>query len=40
MMILSIIYLSAIVVIGVSVLAGAVLYRVDKNADRQERNGR
>jgi hypothetical protein len=37
MMILSIIYMSAIIVIGVSVIAGAALYMIDKNAERDER---
>ena len=37
MMILSIIYLSAIIVVGVSALAGAALFRIDKNADRNEK---
>ena len=36
MMILSIIYMSALIVIAVSVIAGAVIYRIDKNADRNE----
>ena len=37
MMILSIIYLSALIVIAVSVIVGAVLYRIDKNAERNEK---
>jgi hypothetical protein len=37
MMILSIIYMSAIIVIAVSAIAGAALYRIDKNAERQEK---
>jgi len=37
MMILSIIYMSAIIVIAVSLIAGAVIYKIDKNADRQEK---
>ena len=37
MMILSIIYMSALIVIAVSVIAGAVIYRIDKNADRNEK---
>jgi hypothetical protein len=36
MMILSIIYMSALIVIGVSVLAGVALYKVDKNAERND----
>jgi len=37
MMILSIIYMSAIIVIAVSLIAGAAIYKIDKNADRQEK---
>jgi len=37
MMILSIIYMSAILVIAVSAIAGAALYRIDKNAERHEK---
>ena len=37
MMILSIIYMSAIIVIAVSAIAGAALYRIDKNVDRHEK---
>ena len=37
MMILSIIYMSALIVIAVSVIAGAVIYRIDKNAERNEK---
>ena len=37
MMILSIIYMSAIIVIAVSLIAGAVLYKIDKSADRNEK---
>ena len=37
MMILSIIYMSLIIVCGVTAIAGFALYRVDKNADRDER---
>jgi hypothetical protein len=37
MIILSIIYLSALIVIAVSVIAGALLYRIDKNAERNEK---
>jgi hypothetical protein len=37
MMILSIIYMSAIIVVGVSAIAGVVLYRIDKNAERDEK---
>jgi hypothetical protein len=36
MMILSIIYMSAIIVIVVSAVAGAALFKIDKNADRNE----
>lgn len=36
MMILSIIYMSALIVIGVSVVAGVALYKVDKSAERNE----
>ena len=38
MMILSIIYMSAILVIAVSAIAGAALYRIDKNAERHEKS--
>jgi len=37
MMILSIIYMSAIIVIGVSLIAGAALYKIDKNAERNDK---
>jgi len=37
MMILSIIYMSVILVIAVSAIAGAALYRIDKNAERHEK---
>ena len=37
MMILSIIYMSVIIVIGVSVIAGIALYKIDKNAERNEK---
>jgi hypothetical protein len=37
MMILSIIYMSAIIVVGVSAIAGVALYRIDKNAERDEK---
>jgi hypothetical protein len=36
-MILSIIYMSAILVIAVSAIAGAALYRIDKNAERNDK---
>jgi hypothetical protein len=36
-MILSIIYMSAILVLAVSAIAGAALYRIDKNAERHEK---
>ena len=36
MMILSIIYMSVLIVILVSGIAGAAIYRIDKNADRKE----
>jgi hypothetical protein len=34
---LSIIYMSATVVIGVSVIAGVAIYRIDKNAERDDK---
>ena len=37
MMILSIIYISAIVVIGVSAIAAVAIYKIDKNAERNEK---
>jgi len=37
MMILSMIYMSAIIVIVVSAIAGAALYKIDKNAERNEK---
>ena len=37
MMILSIIYMSAIIVIGVSAIAGAALYMIDRNTERDEK---
>jgi hypothetical protein len=37
MMILSIIYMSAIIVIVVSLIAGAAIYKIDKNAERKEK---
>jgi hypothetical protein len=37
MMILSIIYMSAIIVLGVSAVAGAALYIIDKNTERDEK---
>ena len=37
MMILSIIYMSVIIVVGVSAIAGAALYIVDKNTERDEK---
>jgi hypothetical protein len=36
-MILSIIYMSAIIVIAVSAIAGLALYKIDKNAERNEK---
>jgi hypothetical protein len=36
-MILSILYLSAIIVVTVSVIAGAAIYMIDKNAERNEK---
>jgi hypothetical protein len=33
-MILSIIYMAALVVVGVSAIAGAAIYLIDKNADQ------
>ena len=40
MMILSIIYMSAIIVIAVSAVVGVALYRIDKNAEQADRNDR
>ena len=37
MMFLSIIYMSVIIVVGVSVIAGIALFKIDKNADRNEK---
>ena len=37
MMILSIIYMSAIIVIGVSAIVGVALFKIDKNAERNEK---
>ena len=37
MILLSVIYMSALIVIAVSAIAGAALYRIDKNAERNER---
>jgi hypothetical protein len=37
MMFLSIIYMSAIIVIAVSALAAVALYKIDKNAERNEK---
>jgi hypothetical protein len=37
MMFLSIIYMSAIIVIGVSVIAGAALYVIDRNTERDDK---
>ena len=37
MMILSIIYMSVIIVIVVSLIAGAAIYKIDKNAERNEK---
>ena len=36
-MILSIMYMSAIIVIGVSAIVGAALYMIDKNTERDDR---
>ena len=36
MMILSIMYMSAIIVVGVSVAAAVAIYKIDKNADGDE----
>jgi len=36
MMILSIIYMTAIIVIGVTAIAGVALYKIDKNAGEKE----
>ena len=37
MMILSIIYMSAIIVVAVSAICGFALYKIDKNAERNEK---
>ena len=37
MMILSIIYMSAIIVVGVSALACVALYKINQNAERDEK---
>jgi len=37
MMILSIIYMSALIVILITAVAGAAIYRIDKNAERKEK---
>ena len=37
MMILSILYISAIIVLGVSALACFAIYRIDKNAEKIEK---
>jgi hypothetical protein len=37
MTILSIIYMSAIIVVAVSAIAGAAIYKIDKNAERNEK---
>jgi hypothetical protein len=37
MMFLNIIYMSVIIVIAVSAIAGVALYKIDKNADRNEK---
>ena len=37
MMILSIIYMSAIIVVAVSAIIGVALFKIDKNADRNEK---
>jgi hypothetical protein len=36
MMILSIIYMAAIIVIGVTVIAGIALFKIDKNAGESD----
>jgi hypothetical protein len=36
MMFLSIIYMSTLIVVAVSVLAGVAIYKIDRNADRPE----
>jgi len=36
-MILSIIYMSVIIVIGVSAIVGVALFKIDKNAERNEK---
>jgi hypothetical protein len=37
MMILSILYMSAIIVVAVSVAAAVAIYKIDKNADQNEK---
>ena len=37
MMFLSIIYMSAIIVVAVSAICGVALYKIDKNAERNEK---
>jgi hypothetical protein len=37
MMILSIIYMSVIIVVAVSAIAGIALFKIDKNAERNEK---
>jgi len=37
MMFLSIIYMSVIIVVGVTVIAGIALFKIDKNADGNEK---
>lgn len=36
MMILSMIYMSALIVIGVTAIAGAAIFRIDKNAGEKD----
>jgi len=38
MMFLSIIYMSAIIVVSVSAICGFALYKIDKNAERNEKS--
>ena len=37
MMLLSVLYMSALIVVAVSAIACFALYRIDKNADRNEK---
>jgi hypothetical protein len=37
MTLLSVLYMSALIVVAVSVIAGTALYRIDKNDERQDK---